>query len=122
LSNPPITPLPASPTIPLTPELRAAYEDLNNKYETAIQSTIDPGVLEALNDSQLNVGNILTKDTMYRLHANTALYDALLTQIDSTNDDLQKLKDQIDAISSGISTFGDIVAAITKVLALVPGA
>ena len=121
-TTPPVLPaaLPATPTIPLTPELRAAYQDLNKKYETAIQNTIDVGVLESLNASQLDVNNILTKDDMYRLQANSALYDALLKQINGTNADLKDLKDQIEAISSGISTFSDILAAISKVLSMVP--
>jgi hypothetical protein len=113
-------PLPTSPTIPLTPELRAAYKDLYNKYETALENTINPGVLEALNASQLDVDDILTKDNMYRIQADTALYDALLKQINSTNSDLDALKTQIEAISSGVSTFGDILAAITKVLTIIP--
>jgi len=117
------TPLPiAPPTIPLTPELRAAYQDLYNQYETAIESTTDGGALAALNASQTDVDNILTKDAMYRLNANTALYDALLQQIDSTNDGLKALQAQIEAISSGVSTFGGIVSAINKVLTLVSAA
>ncbi|HEV2645500.1 MAG TPA: hypothetical protein VGU46_03960 [Acidobacteriaceae bacterium] len=111
---------PASPTIPLTPQLRAAYEDLYNKYEAAIESTADVGALEALNASQLKVDDILTKDDLYRLEANTALYQALLAQIHTTNLDLEALKAQILAISSGISVFADILAAIDKVLTMVP--
>jgi hypothetical protein len=119
LTNPPTTP--SAPTIPLTPELRAAYQDLYDKYETAIENTTDVGALEALNASQLDVGNILTKDGEYQLAANTALYHALLEQINSTNVDLKALRTQILAISSGVSTFGDILGAINKVLTLVPG-
>ncbi len=111
---------PASLSLPLTPEQRAAYQDLYDSYETAIESTTDVGVLEALEASQLDVENILTKDAMYRLEANTALYEALLGQIQSTNADLAKLQAQIRAISTDVSTFGDILAAITKVLTLIP--
>jgi hypothetical protein len=120
MTNPPTTP--PAPAIPLTPELHAAYQDLYDKYETAIESTTDIGALEALNASQLDVGNILTKDGEYRLAANTALYDALLQQIDSTNVQLNALQTQILAISNGVSTFADILGAIEKVLTLVPGA
>ena len=118
MTTPPV--LPASPLIPLTPALRAAYQDLYTKYETAIEGTNDPGVKGALMASQLDVDNILTKDAMYGLNANTALYDALLTQINGTNADLKTLKAQIQAITSGIVTFGDILGAIDKVLALIP--
>lgn len=121
MTSPPTTP-PAPPTIPLTPELRSAYQNLLDKYQTAIENTADPGILGALNSSRTNVDNVLTKDAMYRLEANTALYDALLQQINGTNDELEALKAQILAISSGISTFGDILGAINKVLTLIPGA
>jgi hypothetical protein len=104
------------------PEVLAAYNELYNKYETAIENTRDPGAHEALLASQLDVENILDKDRLYRLEANTLLYEALLGQINSTNANLKALRAQILAISSDISTFSDILAAITKVLTLVPGA
>jgi hypothetical protein len=107
-----------SPTIPLTPALRSAYEDLYSKYETAIENTTDPGVIEALSASQSNVDDTLTLDNMYRLKAITALYNALLQQINSTNDELKALQKQILAISTGVSTFGDVLGAIAKVLSL----
>jgi hypothetical protein len=113
---------PPVPDIPLTPEIRSAYQDLLNKYQTAIDNSSDPGVLEALNSSRTNVDNVLTKDSMYRIQATTALYNALLQQISGTNDELNVLQAQILAISSGISTFSDILSAIEKVLTLVPGA
>ncbi len=109
----------AAPAIPLTPELRAAYEDLYDKYEDAIEATRDPGVHGALLSSQANVDDVLDKDNLYRLEANTALYQALLEQIKDTNDELKTLQAQITAISSGVSTFGDILAGISKVLSLV---
>lgn len=110
------------PTVPLTPELRAAYQDLYSRYETAIENTTDPVVLQALNDSQTNVDDILTKDATYRLHANTALFEDLLSQINNTNDDLEKLKTQIAAVASHIETAAEILTAINKVLTLVSGA
>lgn len=113
---------PNQPTIPLTPEARAAYQDLYDKCEAAIENTADPAVLATLNDSQSNVDDILTKDAMYRLHADTALFEALLKQINDTNHDLQKLKDRVAAVASHIATAGAILAAINKVLTLVPGA
>lgn len=115
-------PPPPAPVIPLTPELRAAYQDLLDKLQTSIENTADPGALEALNSSLTNVDNVLTKDAEYRLGANTGLYGALLQQISGTNSELKTLQAQILAISSGISTFGEILGAINKVLSLIPGA
>jgi hypothetical protein len=117
-SLPPLPPSP--PTIPLTPEIRAAYEDLYDKYEAEIEITTNLGVREALLASQTDVDDILSKDRMYRFDANTAALGELLTQIQGTNEDLVKLKAQIAAITSEISTAGEILAAINKVLTLVP--
>jgi hypothetical protein len=110
-----------SPSIPLTDELRAAYKDLYTKYESAIESTTDVAILEALNASRLDVDDVLTKDTMYRLHANTELFAVLLKQINDTNEGLSTLKGQIAAVASHIALAGDIIAAINKVLSIVPG-
>ena len=119
MTTPPSTPT-GSPTIPLTPPVRAAYQYLYNNYEAAIENTTDPGVLAALNSSQADVDDILTKDSMYRLHADTALFQSLLEQINSTNAGLAQLKAQITAIASDIATAGEIIGAINKVLSLVP--
>lgn len=119
MTTPSATP-PKPPTIPFTPAVHAAYQDLYNKYETAIENTTDPGVLAALNASQAQVDDILTKDAMYKLHADTALFQAILDQISSTNADLVKLKAQIAAIASDISNAAAIIGAINKVLSLVP--
>jgi hypothetical protein len=76
-------------------------------------------VSQALQASQLDVQNTLRKDDLYHFEANTALYTALLQQITTTNTNLATLKTQIEAIDSHIATFGDILAAITKVLTLI---
>lgn len=118
----PTTPGSAAPlSLPLTAEQRAAYQDLYTKYEAAIESTADVGLLTSLNASQSDVEAVLDKDAEYGLAANTALYQALLLQINTTNSNLKKLKIQIQAIASGISTFSEILAAIDKLLPLIPG-
>jgi uncharacterized protein (DUF2342 family) len=113
---------PAAPTIPLTDEIRAAYQDLYAKIETEIENTADVGILQALNTSQADVNNVLTMDAMYRLHADTAQFAALLKQINHTNDGLKTLQDQIGAIASHVAQAGAILGAISKVLTLVAGA
>jgi hypothetical protein len=121
LSTPPPGNIPASPTIPLPDAVRAAYQDLYAKLETAIENTTDVAALEALNTAQLNVDNTLTKDNMYRIEANTELFQALLQQINDTNSGLKTLQDQITSIASHFATAADIIAAINKVLTLFPG-
>lgn len=123
MSNPqtPSAVVPATLTLPLTVEQRAAYKSLYEQYESAIENTTDVSILKSLNDSQLAVESVLSQDAQQGLANNTALCTALLTQIKTTNDGLAALKTQIQTISSGISTFSDILAAVTKVLSVIPG-
>ena len=113
--------VPARPTIPLTVETRHAYQDLYDKMQDTIDQTTNVPLLEALNTWQGEVDDILTKDNMYRLKASSALFDALLKQINDTNDGLDKLKNQIQSISAGFEEAGQVLAAIDKVLTLIPG-
>jgi DNA repair ATPase RecN len=121
VSGPEMTAMPGSPTIPLTPEVRQAYQDLYDTMEAAIEGTTDVAVLQALNARQAEVDNVLTKDDMYRLHANAELFNALLNQINDTNDQLETLKKQISSIAAGFNMAAQVLAAINKVLTLMPG-
>jgi hypothetical protein len=113
--------IPVAPMIPLTVEVRQAYQDLNDRMETAIENTADVAVLEPLNTWQGEVDGILTKDAMYQLHADSALFDALQKQICDTNKGLKTLQAQIEAIASHFAEAGEVLAAINKVLTLIPG-
>ena len=114
--------LPPGPVeIPLSTELRRAYDDLYDSIEAAIESSKDAAVLEALNARQADVDDVLTKDDMYRLHANTDLFKALCQQIKDTNEGLEELQKQISSIAAGFNEAGQVLAAINKVLTLIPG-
>lgn len=122
MATPPVGNLPANPTIPLTPEVRAAYQDLYNKIQAAIDSTMDEAALEALNAWQPEVDQVLRKDDLYKLGADTAIFSALQKQINYTNQGLKTLRGQIASIASHFAMAADIIGAIDKVLTLVPGA
>lgn len=117
-----VTSLPAGPSIPLSAEVRAAYEDLRNKIQAAIDSTMDAAALEALNPKWYEVDQVLTKDDQYKLTSNTAIFAALKAQIDSTNQGLKTLRAEIVSISSHFAMAGTVIAAIDKLLSLIPGA
>jgi hypothetical protein len=119
-SNPPS--LPAGISIPLTPEVRAAYQDLYNQIQTAIDSTMDEAALEALNPRWYEVDQVLTKDDEYRLSHDTAIFAALKIQIDSTNQGLKTLRGEIQSIASHVAMAGAVISAIDKLLTLIPGA
>ena len=111
----------APPLSPLTDEQRADYHDLYDKLQTAMEDNAsDPTVYLPLKDARSDVDAILTKDTLYRLQANTALYQSLVTQIKDTNVDLAQLKAEILAIDDKLQRFADVVAAVDKVITKFP--
>jgi hypothetical protein len=114
--------LPANPSIPLTPDVRAAYQDLYNKIQAGIDSSMDEAVIQPLNTWWKEVDQVLTEDDLYKRTADTAIFDALQKQINYTNQGLKTLQGQISSIASHFAMAGDIIAAIAKVLTLVPGA
>ena len=111
-----------SPVIPLSEEARKAYKHLYDTMETAIEGTTDAAVLEALNARQAEVDDVLTKDAIYRLQANTTQFEALQKQINETNAGLKTLEEQIESIAETFNGAGAILGAINNVLSLVPGA
>ncbi len=83
---------------------------------------MDLATVQALNAWRDEVDQVLTKDDEYKLSADTAIFEALRTQISYTNQGLKTLRGQISSIASHFAMAGDIIAAIDKVLTLVPGA
>jgi hypothetical protein len=122
MATPPAGNFSASPAIPLTPEVRAAYQDLYNKMQAALDNTMDADVVEALNAWQPQVDRILKQDDEYKLSADTNIFAALQQQISDTNKGLKTLQDQISSVASHFAMAGDIIAAINKVFTLIPGA
>ncbi len=110
----------APPAIPLTADLRAAYENLSAKYQAAFLANPDYAFRLQVHDWKTDVDDILEKDARYRLDANTALLQALLEQIESTNVDLAKIKVQITAVAADFALAGDVLSAINTVLTLLP--
>ena len=122
MTTPPVDNLPANPIIPLTLDVRAAYQDLYNKIQAELDDTMDETAIEALNAWQPEVDQVLRKDDLYKLAKDTAVLDALLKQINFINQGLKTLRNQISSTASHFAMAGDIIAAIDKVLTLVPGA
>lgn len=115
------TALPASPTIPLSDDVRAAYDDLYDKLEAEYQSNPDATTRETIGTVRDNVSNILTKDDMCKFSQDTALFQALVGQINDTNAGLKTLQGQIAATASHFQTAASILGAISRVLTLLPG-
>ena len=117
MNTPPIPP--GTPTLPLTPALRTAYEQLYDACEAANEATNDPDLLQGLSDAQLAIGGVLSADNAYRLSQNTATFQALAGQIDAANDSLTALQGQVAGIAGKIAAIGSVASGIAKVLALV---
>ncbi|MGB0064904.1 MAG: hypothetical protein WBP85_10710 [Terracidiphilus sp.] len=111
------TPVPAC-TIPLSPEVRTAYQELHDTIQAAIDNTMDLATLEALNKWQPEVDQVLTEDDEYTINQDTNIFTALQKQIGYVNDGLTELRGQISSIASHIAMAGDIIAAIDKVQSL----
>lgn len=109
------------PEIPLSVELRTAYEELDAQYEDAIENTSDPALHASLLASQDAVGQVISLDNDARIKQNTDAFSALLGQMNVTNQGLSDLKDQIDRVTGHIAMFAGIVNGINKVLSLFPG-
>ena len=120
MTTPPVANPPASPTILLTPELRAAYQALYNKIQAAIDGAMDLATVEALNVWQPEVEQVLTKDDEYKLSADTAIFEALQKQINYANAGLKVLRDEIASIASHVALAGDIIGGIDTVLSFFP--
>jgi hypothetical protein len=119
LSTP--TPAPATPTIPLPADVRAAYEAVYAKTQAAIVGTTDFTLLTALNATRDDIGGLISADDQYRISQNTAQFEALLKSINATNAGLKTLQTTIAGVAVKIGRFGEVAGAINKVLSLVPG-
>jgi hypothetical protein len=112
------TPLPAY-TIPLTPAAKAAYQDLYNKIQAGLDSTMDLATIEALNQAWPQIDQVLDENDEYAMSLDTNIFASLQKQIKSTNDGLTQLRSQIAAIASHFAMAADILAAIDKVLSVI---
>ena len=111
----------ATPTIPLTPETRQAYQDLYDKAELAVESTADGTILGSLNDTKDAIGAVLSEDNKARLAQDDASFKAVQAAIDAANKAMKKLAADIASVASTIKIFGDVAAGINQLLGLVSG-
>jgi len=108
-----------TPTIPLTPEARQAYEDLYAKAELAVEATSDGTILGSLNDTKDAIGAVLSADNEARLAQDDASFKAVETAIDAANGALKKLAGDIAGVASKIKVFGDVASGINTLLTLI---
>jgi hypothetical protein len=114
----------ANPSIPLSPDARAAYQALYDKLQAAQQANrFNLDAIQLLNQWQPQVEQVLVQDYEYKLSQDTNIFAALEKQVDSVNVGLEALRVQVQAIASHFAMAGDVIAAIDKVLGFfIPGA
>jgi len=112
--------VPANPEIPLKPDVLAAYKELYDQYEAAIEATADTALLEKLNTSQQAVADVINLNDKAILDQNTATFAAVLTQIGVANKGIDSLKVEIEKIAGHIKMYAGILSGIDKVLSMVP--
>lgn len=107
-------------TLPQQPDLGDAYEDVYNVLKKMYweASTLEAkdevhGVLE-------EVGDIIDQIDQQGLEDNTAIFIGLQPKIAVANAALQKIQARIDQITKNIGTAATALAAIGKVLSLIP--
>jgi septal ring factor EnvC (AmiA/AmiB activator) len=115
------TPPPAY-TIPLTPAAKAAYKDLYDKIQVALNSTMDLATIQALNQAWPQIDQVLDENDEYAMTQDTNVFASLQKQIKTVNDGITQLRSQITAIASHFAMAGEIIAAIDKVLSVVTSA
>ena len=115
---------PANPSIPLSPDMRAAYEDLYDKIQAAQQANrYNLAAVQLLNQWEPQVDEVLDQDDECTLSKDTNVFATLQKQIKSVNEGLTTLRGQVKAIASHFAMAADVIAAIDKVLGFfVPGA
>ena len=107
-------------TLPLSPAIRKAYEELYDLTQVAIETTADGALLQTLNDVQQAIGAVISADNRYRIEQNTALFEALFKQICDVNESLKKLKEQIAGIAKTTQLLADLTSQIQNLLSIIP--
>lgn len=111
---------PALVSVPLSAEVRAAYQATHDQADLAMQKTANTALLLSLDDTRLNAAAVISRDNEYRINANDATYQALTAQISKTNDSMKNLLAQIAGIANTIKEVADVADGIAAALAMAP--
>jgi septal ring factor EnvC (AmiA/AmiB activator) len=109
-----------TPTFPLPPDVRTAYEDTYAKLQTAIENSADPVLLTLLNDSRMAIADVITADNQYRISQDDASFAALNKKFTAANDSLKTLQAQMEGIAKKVGAVASALAAVNKLVSLVP--
>jgi hypothetical protein len=110
---------PANP-LPPNPDLAAAYQQAYDALGTAYWDASDIASKDLLHGTQEAIGDIITALDEDAIAGNTAAFTALNAKVKAVNVQLQEIKDSISTITKNIDTASTVLAAVSKVLSLLP--
>jgi hypothetical protein len=106
-------------TIP-NPDPAAAYQEVYDALSDAYWDATDIDSKDRIHGSMEAIADIITAYDEQDLANNTAVFLQLKPKIQAVNQALQGIKDDITKITKNINTATTVVAAISKVLSVVP--
>lgn len=102
------------------PDLGKSYEDLYNILKRMYWEASTLECKDEVHGVMEEVGDIIDQLDEQSLEDNTASFASLQPKIAAANAALQKVSSDVAKITKNISTAANAVAAISKILALVP--
>jgi hypothetical protein len=109
-----------TPPIAQPPDLAMAYEQLYDELGRAYWHATDIESKDLLHGTQAAIGDIITAMDEDELAENTAAFTAMLPKVKAVNDALKEIQDRITRITKDIDTASKVLAAVNKVLTMVP--
>lgn len=109
-----------TPPIAQPADLAHAYQQLYDQLGTAYWHATDIDSKDLIHGTQTAIGDILTALDEDQLAGNSAQFTALLPKVKAVNDALKQIQESIKKITKDIDTASNVLAAVSKLLTLVP--
>lgn len=109
-----------TPPIAQPADLADAYQHLYDQLGKAYWHATDIDSKDLIHGTQMAIGDLLTALDEDELAGNTAQFTALLPKVKAVNDALKRVQESINQITKDIDTASMVLAAVNKLLTLVP--
>ena len=109
------------PPVLQNPDLGDTYQETYDAIGRAYWDASDVASKDLIHGTQEAMAKIITAIDEDDLAHNTTLFMELRPKINAVNAALEEIKDNIAKITKNIDTAEDVLAAINKLLSLMPG-